>query len=79
MAVTISSIAQSGLSLCCFVLGFETSVSVSRRRARKFAIFGFLLFRTFMDNSLETRRFVKPGSCEIRFVAIKLRERNLTT
>lgn len=76
MAVTISSIAQSGLSLCCFVLGFETSVSVSRRKARNFRT---LLFRTFMDNSFETRRFMKPGSCEIRFVAIKLRERNLTT
>lgn len=76
MAVTISSIAQSGLSLCCFVLGFGTSISVSRRKARNFRT---LLFRTFMDNSLETRRFVKPGSCEIRFVAIKLRERNLTT
>lgn len=77
MAVTISSIAQSGLSLCCFVLGFGTSVFEAK--GSQIRNFRTLLFRTFMDNSLETRRFVKPGSCEIRFVAIKLRERNLTT
>lgn len=75
MAVTISSIAQAAF---LFVASSLVLGQVYPFRGERLAIFG-LLFRTFMDNSFETRRFVKPGSCEIRFVAIKLRERNLTT